>query len=210
MSINPEILRAAKLYCCDRQQFTAELGVSINPIHKDWLDMTMLNTTTRPDLAEIVPMDILGYEGKERKHGYDGYDPITPRDVEAKIRMAMVDDKGKLPSSLTSITINDPSDNIFQKYEKDNPLFVFAYYINGHLVVCFHVEWSVLRPLYAEGIAKIKAKGNGARNFSISAKQWINACSVAWSNPDPAVVALLPKSLKPAVIQCCATAQNPV
>lgn len=201
MAINPELLRVAEMYCCNRQQFDKEVGSTIDPLHQDYLEMIMLNTTTRPDLAEIVPMHILGYEGKERKHGYDGRDPVSLRDIEAKIRMAMTDEVGKLPSSLTSVTINDPSDNIFQKYETDNPLFVFVFYINGHLVACFNIEWSVLRPLYETGIAKIKAKGNGARNFSISAKHWVNNCSVGWVNPNPSVVALLPKSLKPALVQ---------
>lgn len=197
--MNPEILRIATLYCCNRALFDQELGITIDTLHKEYLDLMMLNTTTRPDLAEVVPMSVLGYTGKTRKHGYDGFDDILQRVVEAKIRMAMTGDDGKLPPTLTSITINDPSDNIFQKYENDNPLFLFAYYVNGHLAVCFHVEWSVLRPLYVKGIADIKAKGGGRRNFSISVKHWANNCSVAWSNPDPAIIALLPKSLKSAM-----------
>jgi hypothetical protein len=191
MKTKDNIVDVAIMYCCDRDSFTAQYG---DTLHKDYLDMLMLNTTTRPDLAESIPIKILGYRGKDKKHGYDGYDDTRSRPIEGKIRMTTTID-GKVPPTLTAITINDPSESIFEKYENDNPEFLFAFFINGFLVVCFSVEWSTLKPLYRSGIDNIKKAGNGRRNFSVTPKWWIDECSVSWVNPNPDVIKLLPKVL---------------
>ena len=191
MITKDEIVEVATLYCCDREKFVEQYGDTRDHAY---LNMLMLNTTTRPDIAEDIPIKLLGYRGKTKKHGYDGYDEKRHCHIEAKIRMTSTVN-GKVPQTLTAITINDPSETIFTKYDNDKPEFLFVFYINGHLVVCFAVKWDTLKPLYRDGIDKIKKSGNGRRNFSVTPKWWIEDCSVVWTNPNSEVIKLLPKVL---------------
>lgn len=188
--MNTEIINAAVSYCTERSKFNAKYGKTL---HKDYLDMLFLGASTRPELAEYVPLVVLGYTPLPDKHGYDGDNNGRP--VEGKIRTTdtqRLQESSQAGGQFTSITVNDPSDNIVKKYDRDNPEFVFAFFIDGHLLVAFSIEWKNLREHYVRGIENIKRAGNGRRNFSLTVGKWLPHATVVYKHSDPAVLALMP------------------
>lgn len=188
--MNNEIIKAAVSYCTERSKFDVKYGETL---HKDYLDMLFLGASTRPELAEYVPLVVLKYTPLPDKHGYDGDNNGRP--VEEKIRTT---DTRRLQQSkqaggqFTSITINDPSDNIVKKYDRDDPEFIFAFFIDGHLLVLFSIEWKHLRQHYVDGIANIKRKGNGSRNFSLTVGKWLPHARVVHKHNNLDILTLMP------------------
>ena len=187
-------------YICNRTQFEIDVQAGVvDSLYKAFFDEMFLNTTTAPQLAQKLVLLVLGYIPYSKKHGYDGVTP-PPRsqEVEEKMCMRMTQLTGKPPTGMTSTTINDPSQQIFDKYDVDKPLFVFPYFIDGHLIAIFSVEWNNLRQLYVDGLKQIANKihsGKTSRSFSISFTSWNGSSTLAWYHHDVTIHKLLPKSI---------------
>jgi hypothetical protein len=182
--MNTTILDAATLYVTNKATFEKEFG---NSLHKDYLDMLFLNAATRPDLAETITMTLLGITPYYTKHGYDGH--MTKRQVEVKVGTTTVD--ARAPSSFAAISVNDISQTIIDRYDLDNPLFLFSYYVNGNLCAIFEVKWSDIRVKYVDALRNCKNRVT----TKICPITWEDNAKIRFANSDPAVLALLPPTL---------------
>lgn len=183
--MNIEIQDAAYLYCTHRKVFNEMIeDTTLDAVHKDYMDYLFIGANTRPDLAEKITIITVGGTPLDNKHGYDGF----KKDVfyEAKIRTSdtIRCNTTSSKSILASVTINDPSRSIYDKYDHDHPLFLFAFFIDGHLLVIFGVCWEELKPFFEDGLNKIHKKGKGSRNFSLTPSMWINYSDILFLHPD--------------------------
>lgn len=191
--MNADILNAATLYTTDRKRFMVEMG---NTLHQDYLDMLFMNATTRPDLAETVALILGGYTPKTEKHGLDGL-PSETQPGYAEVKVYTTNTNKDKHAQFGALTINDPSQNIVDKYNQTQAKFLFPTYIDGHLIAMFSVEWKHLKTIYDTEIARIHARNQNkaagsaaARNFSLTVSKWITHAKCEFVNPDTDMVRL--------------------
>ena len=161
------IVDVATLYVTYRPLFEQQYG---DTLHKDYLDMLFIGAATRPEIAEDIPVKMMGYTLKEGKHGLDGLPGQVDGYAEAKV--TTTDTIRKARGGVGNITINDPSPSIVEKYDQYQPEFIFPVYVDGLLITVYTTEWKHLRPYYMDGLDKIKQnnlKGKPTRNFSLTA-----------------------------------------
>ncbi len=171
-----DIIDVATLYVTNRPLFEQQYG---DTLHKDYLDMLFIGAATRPEIAEDIPVRMMGYTLKEGKHGLDGLPGQTDGYAEAKV--TTTDTVRTARSGFGSITINDPSPSIVEKYEQYQPEFIFPVYIDGLLITIYTVEWKHLRPYYMDGLQRIKKnnlQGKPTRNFSLTATKILEHAKV--------------------------------
>lgn len=170
-----EILNAAILYTTNRLEFLKKYS---GTLHEGYLNLLFLGAATRPDLAEEIAVILYGYSPIPKKHGFDGINENkTPKYAEVKVRTTDSEriskncNKKGNSSNIGSITVNDPSQNIIDKYNKHSPVFLFPFYIDGHLICIFSQEWARLKPHYEKTIKNAKEKteqGNPPARLSVS------------------------------------------
>lgn len=194
-----EILDVATLYVTDRNLFLEKYK---DTLHRDYLDMLFLQATTRPDLAETICVSLCGFKPKVQKHGLDGL-PQEPRNMYAECKASTTDTIRKPRLSFGNITINDPSQNIINKYNEKNPVFLFPLFVDGHLLVIFSVEWEDLKEIYEAGIKGIHQKNQNkksgqaaARNFVLGTNHWLDKGKVEFINKNSTMVIDLLKKVK--------------
>lgn len=180
-SKSKEIRDASFLYCTNRNRFMNEIeSGNIHYLHKVYLDDLFIGVDCRPKYAEIVAILIVGGEPLEGKMSFDGYRDDNRTPLEAKCTCGT-----SLKKLTASITINDPSQKIYDNYDNTNPIFVFPYFVDGHLLVVFEVSWQHLKPLFVDGLNNILKKnkeGKQSRNFTLSPTKWIDNASIVFLN----------------------------
>jgi hypothetical protein len=191
--MSPDIIAAGKLYVTDRKTFTERYGESL---HADYLDMLFMESETRPLIAEQLALLILGHTPLTIKK-YDGKTD-TGRFVEAKCRTLKSTASVLSKRAFANITAADVSQAIVDRYDADNPLFVFPFFIDGHLAAVFTVDYTVIAPKYK---AKLAKPGKGRVSVTLSQKDWLHSATMAFVNSDPEVVKMLPKKMRDAVSQ---------
>ena len=187
--IHPLVEEPAKLYVTNRAEFNKLYKES--PVTGAMLDEMFLESESRPDIAERIALKVLGHIPSRTKKGYDG-ETTDGRAVEAKVRNAVTREDGTLPQGLTQITINDVSKTIIERYDIDNPLFVFPYFIDGHLAASFDVEYANIRHHYLNCLSN---HTKGRCSFKLYASEWIKDSNVSFVHGDQNVVNKLPKML---------------
>lgn len=187
--MNPAVATAATMYATNRDAFIKEYGA--DSLVEGLLDEIFLESESRPDLAERVALVVIGHKPSAEKRGYDGIS-TAGRLIEAKVRNAVSNEYGHFPDGLTATTINDVSQAIIDRYDTDNPVFVFPYFLDGHLAAVFSVQYKDIRHKYVECLAKHK---KGRVSFKMGAGVWIKKSEVSFMHRDPEVVAKLPKIL---------------
>lgn len=187
--IDPMVSEAALLYVTNRAEMNRVYKEI--PIVEKMLDEMFLESESRPDIAERIALVALGHNPSPTKKGYDG-STQDGRPVEAKVRNSVTREDGTLPKGIATITINDVSESIIQRYDEDNPLFVFPYFIDGHLAASFDVEYSVLRPYYVNCLTNTV---KGRCSFKLSPTSWVDSAKVSFVHQNTQVVSKLPKML---------------
>lgn len=199
--MNTEILNAATLYVTDRSSFDEQHGESL---HRAYLDMLFLGATTRPDLAETVPVTLCGWQPKAHKHGPDGLpNPGAGRENHCECKVSTTDTSRKARGGIGNVTINDPSQSIVDEYEKLDATFLFPLFIDGHLITILSVEWEHLRQVYADELTKLHKKNldkkpgaSAPRNFSLTTSRWIENASIEYVHKDVDLALRLMKAVK--------------
>lgn len=187
--MNKLVFNAALLYTTDRRRFNSKFAH--NRIVGALLDEIFLESESRPDLAERIAIAALGHIPSATKKGYDG-ETRDGRMIEAKVRnFASIN--GRWPESQTSNSVNDVSWAIIERYQEDNPLFIFPYFYNGHLASIFSVDFEVIEPNY---VACMNSTKPGRKSFKLPAAAWLEYSRVEFVNKNPSVIGLLPKCMR--------------
>lgn len=183
MDVEPHIMEAAIEYCTTRRKF---LYKHKGDLHHHYLDMLFLNSGSRPDLAEMVPLWVLGHKTDRAEsitHGYDGV-RIDNHPVECK-----TSNRKHLPvqSSFGTITVNDVSENTIGKYDADQPEIIFSFFVRGHLVAIFEVLWKDIRPWYVTALDK-----PGRKSFAIGRNAWEEFAILRYQTTNKMVLKQIP------------------
>jgi hypothetical protein len=182
------VLEAAKLFVTDRTKF--QIQYADNPIVGELLEEVFLESESRPELCERIPIILLGHVPSDHKRGYDGVTK-TGRPIELKARN-YVSTNGEFPRIDAGTMINDVSDSILERYQQDNPLMLFPYFFDGHLAAIFSVDYSVINHRYQACLEKTHS---GRKSFKLASGYWINECNVEFVHSNPNVQLLLPRAL---------------
>lgn len=182
------VLEAARLFVTDRTEFQTQYAD--NPIVGELLEEVFLESESRPELCERIPIILLGHIPSDHKRGYDGVTKAG-RPIELKARN-FVSQNGFYPIIDASVTINDVSATIVERYQQDNPIMLFPYFFDGHLAAIFSVDYSVIHHRYQACLEKTHS---GRKSFKLSAGYWINECNVEFVHSNPNVQLLLPRAL---------------
>jgi hypothetical protein len=187
--ISEKVKLATLLYVTNRGRFNELYG---DTPHKDYLDMLFIGASTRYELSETIAVIIAGFTYNDNKHGIDGH-PSNHQSGYGEFKVTTTDTQRTSKSSIGSVTINDPSQKIVDKYDEvgDNLVFVFPLFIDGHLISMFSVRWDEIRYMYVDGIQKInnknknkKSGSSAARNFTLSASKWLDCAECMFLNDD--------------------------
>lgn len=190
--MNEQVLRATHLYVTDRKKFEKDYSGDKNSmLVKFFLDEIFLNSESRPDLAEQVALYDLGCKLREGKKGYDGFTK-EGRPVEAKVRNFVTNQYGEFPSSQTAHQINDVSQTIIDRYRKDNPLFFFPYFYNGHYAAAFTIDYDKIDPYYTACLTNYT---KGRVSFQLRIGNWLEHSKLVHLHKDELIRSYLPRSI---------------
>ena len=159
-----------------------------------------LVTESRPQVAEHIAVTIMGHEICHEKK-YDGMivnNGQIARYSEYKVTCRRLQEDGKY-SSMSSIQINDVSESIVARYVADQPLFVFPYFLDGHLAAMFSVDFAVIEPKYTNFLATNTKVGRPS--FSLALSDWLSHATVEFVHKDPEVVEQLAPMLRSKIYQ---------
>jgi len=186
MSTPAEIKRAALSYTTNRNNFLKKHKGSL---HHKYLDMLFLHSGTRPDLAEQIPLWVLGHRTIPGTHDFDG-ERIDDVPVECKTQN--IKDVTKITSGFGCISINDISQTIIDKYDEEQPEILFSFFIEGHLIAIFEIPWEALKPRYEAVLEK-----TGRKCIKITRFHWQNFCTLRFKNKNATLINdLVPKKFK--------------
>jgi hypothetical protein len=160
---------AALLYCTDRKQF---LEIYKDTLHNEYLPALFLHSGTRPDLAEHVPLWVLGHETIPGTHGFDGL-RNDGRLIECKT--GSIKNANNM-SHFGNIQINDVSEKMIARYDHEMPE-----------IAIFEIHWKGLRPYYVEALTK-----KGRKSVSVSRNKWEHFAMLRYRNKDDDVLKLTP------------------
>ena len=189
------------LFVTDREQFDAKYET--NPFVVAFAKNVFLESESRPQQAEHIAVIRMGHTiCREKK--YDGMIYSNGQFVrysEFKVTCRRTDEDGNL-GKMGSIQINDVTQDIVDRYIQDQPLFVFPYYIDGHLAAMLSVDFSVIRPAYEKCVKKFKgADIYGRKSFGLSLGSWINDATVEFVHKDTNIVEQLPPMMQRKIYQ---------
>lgn len=185
--INEQVISKFVQYATDRDAFYK----TTDPLLAASIDYSMMGAESRPHGAEHVAIKVMGHKIFSGKK-YDGefYDGTRKRYSEYKVTCRKTNDRGET-TSMSAIGHNDVTADIVARYDADQPLFVFPFFIDGHLAAMFSVDYAVLRPKYAAFLSKVKP----SRSVLLSLKDWLDESTVEYVHSDPEVVSKLAPSL---------------
>ena len=159
-----------------------------------------LVTESRPQVAEHIAITIMGHTICDEKK-YDGMivdNGHLIRYSEYKVTCRRIGEDGKY-TSMSSIQINDVSAAIVARYVADQPLFVFPYFLEGHLAAMFSVDFSVIEPKYKNFLAtNTKA---GRPSFTLALSDWLDQAKVEFVHADNSIVEQLSPTLQRKIYQ---------
>lgn len=187
MATPKDIQKAAKIYCTDRTKFLAKYK---GTLHHQYLDMLFLEAGTRPDLAEEIPLWVLGHTPIPGTHGFDGVSagpngwPVECKTCSCK-SVACIKHFG-------NIQINDISQNTIDKYDAEQPEILFSFFIEGHLIAIYEILWDDVRPFYVDALKK-----PGRKCVTLTRKKWEEFGLLRFKNSNNTMIEeLVPKKFK--------------
>ena len=192
------LIEPLTLYVTDRAKFNEKYATE--PRTVALVNNIFLAAESRPQQAEHVAISIMGHQ-VHRDKKYDGIilqNGVFCRYSEYKVTCRRTSDSGEL-GKMSSIQINDVTQTIVDRYIHDQPLFVFPYFIDGHLAAMFSVDFSVIRPVY-ENFLNTNIK-QGRASFGLALGAWIDHATVEFVHKDVLLVDQLPPMMQDKIYQ---------
>lgn len=186
--MDSKVFEATLLYVTNRKKFNERYGES--GVEGGFLNEIFIESESRPDLAERISIAAVGYIPSQGKKGYDGYTP-EGRPIEAKVRN-FVSTNGIWPRPSGTLTINDVSWNIVERYVNDNPLMLISYFYDGHMSTVFEFDYLNIHHCYVDCLKKHKI---GRCSFKLGITPWIDIAKPIFIHEDTEVLNLLPKTI---------------
>ena len=177
--MDPAVTESLMLFVTDRDAFNTKYAGTVIPAFCNEL---MMESESRPHSAERIAILKMGHSiFREKK--YDGwfYCGGKRRFSEYKVTCRYAKEDGTY-TTMASIGINDVSRNVVDRYIADQPLFVFPYFIDGHLVAMFSVDFKYLQPKYEQFVAARLAgkKVDGRARLTLSLQDWLAFSNVEY------------------------------
>lgn len=187
--MDPNVNEATLLYVTDRPEFYRRYGR--NGLVHGLMDEIFLESESRPDLAERITVASLGYIPTTGKKGYDGH-TRDGRPIEVKVRNFVSKDSD-WPRKQTSISINDVSWYIVERFVNDNPMILISYFYDGHMAAIFELDYCQIHRYYIDCLQRPQ---QGRCSFVLNVGDWMELAWPVYLHKDPAVVRLLPQSIR--------------
>ena len=196
--MEPRLVKAVTMFVTDRDQFHSNYADNIEL--SALCHEVFMKSESRPQLAEHIAITKMGHVVCREKK-YDGMifdNGQFVRYAEYKVTCRRTDADGNV-GKMGSIPLNDVTQSIVDRYIQDQPLFVFPYFIDGHLAAMFSVDFSVIRPAYEKFLATNDKPGRPS--FGLPLGAWIDEATVEFVHKDLTIVAQLPPTLQAKIYQ---------
>lgn len=184
------------LFATERELFLEKY--QDNPLLIAAITDVFLLSESRPQQAEHIAIKMMGHEIHHDKK-YDGMivsqDGTFLRYSEYKVTCRRSND-GEI-SKISGVSINDVSQTILDRYIQDQPLFVFPFFVDGHLVAMFSVDFCVIRDEYERFLSRHAAKTEkGRASFKLATSAWSDRCKIEYVHKNLELIRELPPVLQ--------------